>query len=95
MVRMPGAWKTFEELEDCLTLEELEILLDKARDVEYKLFKMHAALQGHDLGDASGKESNEDRFKRIEREALAKLQGISEEELELRDVGITIIREGE
>jgi len=43
-----GAWKSFEELEDELTLPELLVLVSSCRRSDYKNIKMMAMAQGAD-----------------------------------------------
>ena len=92
MVRIPGMFKNFDELEDNLSLEELEILLAKARDVKHDEQRFAASLKGINL-DESVRESQEEAFERVKRRAQAKLAGISEEEVELGEIGINLIVE--
>lgn len=46
-----GIWKSFEELEECLSLPELFSALDSQRDKVYQDRKFFAALQGVDLDE--------------------------------------------
>ena len=87
MVRIPGMFKNFDELEDNLTLGELEILLSKAREVEHDRQRFAASLKGIDL-DKGDEESAEERFERVKRRAQAKLAGMSEEQFEFAEIGI-------
>lgn len=86
-----GHWKNFEEIEDNLTLDELQSILEASREQEYRRNKFAAALKGIDL-DAQNKDSDSS-FEEIKRRAEAKLRGISEEEIEFSDIGIAVIEE--
>lgn len=82
---MLGHWKNFEELEENLSLPELEAILEAGRDAEYQRFKFQASLKGINLDEETNQGSS---FDDIKRRADAKLYGISEEEVQLREVGI-------
>ena len=88
MVRIPGMFKNFDDLEESLNLNELETLLDKARDVEHDRMRFAASLKGIDLDKGQAK-SEEERFNEVKRKAEAQLRGMSEEELEFEQIGIT------
>jgi hypothetical protein len=82
MVRIPGIFRNFDELEENLTLAELELLLSKAREVEHDRQRFAASLKGINL-DSQNKESQEEAYERVKRRAKARLTGMSEEEVEL------------
>jgi len=87
-------WKNFEELEENLTLQEVEILLDVYREQEYQKQKFAAALKGIDLDENSGrKQGDAPTFEDIKRRAEAKNRGVTEEQLELADIGIAVVEE--
>lgn len=46
-----GAWKSIEELEDILILEELIYLYEQAVKKERRLMRVVAAAMGADIGD--------------------------------------------
>lgn len=92
MVRIPGMFKNFDDLEENLCLAELEKLLEKARDVEHDRMKFAASLKGIDI-DKGNAESNEERFERVKRRAQAQLAGIDEDEFEFMEIGIEVVRE--
>jgi len=48
-----GHWKNYDELESNLSLEELMVTLNAARDREYRERKFLAAMQGVDLDEAN------------------------------------------
>lgn len=87
MVRVPGAWKNFEEIEDNLTLGELDEILNAARKMQHEQNKFIAAMQGIDL-EKNGRP--EDEFEAVKRRAEAQLAGMSEEQYEFSQVGIQI-----
>lgn len=93
MVRVPGGWKNIEDLEESISLPELESILDAAREIEHNGFKFAASLKGIDLDKESNRESPEQAFARIERRAKARLAGMSEDELEFQEIGIEFIEE--
>lgn len=81
-----GQWRNFEELEVNLSLPELEAIIDAERDRQYTQNKFLAALKGIDL-DAGAAESVQSRFDDIVAEAYAELEGVSEEEFTLGQLG--------
>ena len=88
-----GHWKNFEEIEENLTLKELEVILQAARDQEYSRQKFAAALKGVNLDESKTSGDKELTFEDIKRRAQAKVTGISEEQLEFADIGIAIVEE--
>lgn len=89
---MLGHWKNFEELEENLSLAELNQVLDSSRKARHEEHKFFAAIQGIDID--KGKAEN-NAFEEVKRRAQAKLRGMSEEELDLSEVGISIEMEDE
>jgi hypothetical protein len=88
MVRVPGMYKSFDELEENLSLDDLEVLLIKTRDVEKDRQRFMAAMQGIDLDEK--KSEQKDKYEEIVRRAEARRLGKSVEELELEEFGIQI-----
>lgn len=84
-----GKWKNVEELEEVLTLEELEAIIKASREQEYRAQKFAAALKGVDLDE--GESDAQERFEKAKRRAEAKLTGKSEEAIELEALGIDIV----
>lgn len=82
-----GIWRNVEDLEDALSLPELEVILTASREKEHRYNKFMAALQGVDI-DKGNQESAEAAFDRVQRRATARLSGASEEQLEHNDFGI-------
>ena len=87
-------WKNFDELEENITVEELNHILEAAREQEYERKKFAAALKGIDL-DEKNNRGNADTptFEDIKRRAEAKARGMTEEQIELADIGIAVIEE--
>lgn len=88
-------WKNFDELEDALSIQEVEVLLDASRAQQYENHKFAAALKGIDLDEQSGKSGNDDAptFEDIKRRAEAKARGVSEDQLAFADIGIAVVEE--
>lgn len=78
-----GIWKNVEELEESLCLEELELIIKKAREKEQREQKFMAALKGIDLD--SSQEDNQERFEKVQKRAQAILQNKSADEVERDD----------
>lgn len=84
-----GIWKNIEDLETHINLNELEVILDAARDKEHRHNRFMAMLKGIDI-DAPAKEEAKERFDRAKMRAESRLTGRSSEELELDSLGIEI-----
>lgn len=85
---MLGIWKNFEEIEENLTIAELEKLLEVKRDQDWQNKKFSAALKGIDLDEPGDKEAP--TFDDIKRRAEAKVKGVSADALEFAEIGIGI-----
>ncbi len=85
---MLGIWKNFEEIEENLTLAELEKLLEVKRDQDFQEKKFAAALKGVNLDDPN--DGDAPSFEDIKRRAEAKARGVSAEALEFAEIGIGI-----
>jgi hypothetical protein len=88
-----GQWKNFEEIEENLTLKEVEVILEASREQEYNRQKFAAALKGVDLDENRGKNDDTPTFEDIKRRAEAKTRGVSEEVVEFANIGIAVIEE--
>lgn len=86
---MIGHWKNFDELEENLSLAELEAILDAERKRQHSKHRFMAMLKGIDLDSAAAKsEDNMDPFERAKAKAEAMQRGLSEEEYEFDDMGL-------
>lgn len=86
-----GIWKNVTDLEESLSLPELQAILDASREREHRERKFMAALKGVDL---DGEENNaKEKFDEVQRRAQAKLTGKSEQQLEMDDFGLDIEEE--
>jgi len=93
-----GAWKSIEEMEDCITIDELNVLLDAHREAEFQRQKFAAALKGVDLGErTSGASGSEKTFEDIRREAEQEILGENvghlSEKADLAQFGIRVEEE--
>ena len=89
-----GHWKNYSELEENLSIEELEATLSAFRETKREDRKFAAALKGIDIEkDSSG--SVEERFEKVQLRAASRITGKSEDELTLGKIGIQIEIEGE
>lgn len=83
-----GIYKSYEELESHLTITEMNLLLKaKAKDRENH-YKVLAAFQGHKWGEEEGGDSAEEAVERMMQRAEAKLNGTTDEHVELEAMGI-------
>jgi hypothetical protein len=88
-----GHWKNFEEIENSLTLEEVQILLDAQRRSEFQKQKFAAALKGVELPDPDSE--GLPTFEDVKRRAQAKASGMSEDQIAFMDVGILVLEDDE
>lgn len=93
MVRVPGAWANFYELEVSLSLPELEAILESAREQEHSMLKFQASLKGINLDGAGA--SQEERFMDIKNRAAAKAAGKDQQHYELEALGFGVENGGE
>jgi len=84
-----GAWKNFEELEEELSLDELDEIILGIYEAEERRDKFVAAVNGLDYdGDSTESDNPQGTVSRetIERRAKLRLEGKSEEEIESADL---------
>ena len=62
---MLGIWKSFEELEESLSMNELIVILEKTRELNYDEKKFLAAIQGIDLEKESNKNNGGDAWEKM------------------------------
>lgn len=89
---LSGMYKTFEELEESITVEELLELVQARADIEYRGFRLAASLKGVDLDEEQRKEAGAS-FEQIKLRADARLAGKTEEQVALEKMGISITKE--
>jgi hypothetical protein len=78
-----GIWKNIEDLEENLTLEELELVVNSSRKKEERHYRILASLKGIKLDDGEEEaETGEDALLRVKRRAAAKLQGKTDAEID-------------
>lgn len=76
-----GPWKNFEELEESINIDELNLILKAAHEREHRHTKVLAALKGIDI-DKADSESAKSKFEKAQLRAQARIAGITEEEME-------------
>ena len=81
-----GKWKNVIEMEDCLTLDELYLLVDAKHRAEHEHRKFLAALKGIDLDE----ETKNSEFEETQLMAQAELAGKSKQEYVFDMIGIEI-----
>lgn len=84
-----GIWDNIEDLERKINLDELRLILDAARERDYRNQRFLAAIQGIDL-DEGVREQNASRFEEVELRAQACLQGKTIDELEFDILGLDV-----
>ena len=94
MVRIPGSWSSFDQIEEALTLDELMLLYSTIHESLTSDRKFAASLKGIDLGgDDSTAESSS--FEDVKRRAEARLQGVTEDQLSIAEAGFGFEEEAE
>jgi len=84
-----GIWKNIEDLEMHINLNELEVILEAAREREHRNMKFMAAIQGIDI-DKDNKEQAAAKFDEVQQRVQARLQGKSVEQLEYDELGLDV-----
>lgn len=80
MLAVPGSWKSLEELEESITLDELMRVLNKNREIKADSQKFMAQLQGVELQYGPGQEDDDmDPVERIARRAQDRILSQQEE----------------
>lgn len=72
-----------------ISLDELKVILDAARDRDYRNQRFMAAIQGIDI-DKGAKEDAAEALERVKMRAAARLQGKSVEQLEFDELGLDV-----
>jgi hypothetical protein len=75
-----GIYKNVAELEEALTLPELELIVKSSRDKEHRLMRFYGFFKGVDIDEGNGQSAKE-RFEAVQRRAEAKLAGRTDEEI--------------
>ena len=89
-----GVWKNVEELEECLCLAELKLILDSRRDEQMRIMKFQAQLKGIDLDKADTEEAQR-KFREVQDRVNAKLAGMSSQQYEYDQMGFAYEEEEE
>lgn len=89
------AFKNFEEMEDCLSLDELTLMATTQREDKHNYYRFLAAMQGIDLDkDGSG---GDETFEDIKHRAAMKVRAMkenkTEEQVEFEELGVAVITE--
>lgn len=102
MIIIPGSWKSIEEVEENVTLDDVITLLSKYRELRHHDREFEASLHGKELEGGSGG-SGEDPFQKAVKNAEARLTELSQEAKEeggagdsnddaLRSMGISVTK---
>lgn len=83
-----GIYKSFEELEENLTLAELNLLLKAGAKRDERLHRVLAAVNGIKWDSDETTETGEEAMDRIKKQAAAMMQGKTVEQMELEEAGI-------
>lgn len=84
-----GIYRSFEELEEHLTIREMNLLLMADAKKSERLHRVLAAVNGIKWGDESEAGSAEDVVEQMKKKAQLRADGIEdEEELDLAAMGI-------
>ena len=89
-----GTWKNVEDLEEALTLAELQLVINALREQELRNQKFFAAINGIDLDKAAAKDA-EEKFMQVKQRVDARLAGMDEEKFELNSLGFDVLDDDE
>ena len=90
-VGCPGRWANFDELEDSLSIDELQLILNTIRDSREREQRFLAAINNIQLPNP-----HQEKMEEIKARAAARLRGEPVEnyqDMSLEDLGIAVIRE--
>jgi len=77
-----GIWKNYEELEETISLDELNAILAAGRERDMRHWKFQASLKGIKIDDEETDnqplETGEEALERIKRRAALKAHGVDE-----------------
>jgi len=79
-----GAWKSFEEMEESISVIELSQILNAKHEQENKEQRFLAAINGIDLGEAT-QDGEAPSFEDIKARAESKIKGENEVDKEMRE----------
>lgn len=84
---MPGAYKNFADLENNLTIDEIEMILEADREIKKAQQVFEAGLAGVDILKAE----HEAKVKEVKRRAESRIFGEKNfAEMELTELGFTV-----
>lgn len=86
---LTGCWDNFNEMEEKLSYPELNLMVKALRDREEREFRVLAAVNGIELN----KNDKNEEFERVKRNAEARRRGVTEEQVELEELGFKMIEE--
>lgn len=82
-----GIWKNVAELEETLSLPEMELVVKAAHEREHRHNRFAAALKGIDI-DEGEQDDVRERMEAVEARAAARLRGEDPDEAEFATLGI-------
>ena len=85
---MPGAYKNFDDLEESLSLPELEIILKATRGRRHEEQRFQASLVGIEIEEGASDENGYAEIERRAQERIAAESGIDLESVEWGEMGI-------
>lgn len=83
-----GNWKSIDELEESITLKELQLLMDARNKEVDRQQRFQAAIQGIELPEDEPESKEEGTWEQAQAKAQAILAGKSEEEMFFDDLGV-------
>lgn len=95
MVRIPGSWSSFDQIEEALTLDELMLLYSTIHESLTSDRKFAASLKGIDLDKNDSNQAESSSFDDVKRRAEARLQGVTEDQLSFAEAGFGFEEEAE
>ena len=95
MVRIPGSWSSFDQIEEALTLDELMLLYSTIHESLTSDRKFAASLKGIDLDKNDSNQAESSSFDDVKRRAEAKLRGVTEDQLSFAEAGMGFEEEAE
>lgn len=84
-----GNWKSLVDMEDCLTMDELMLILKAERKKQHEKNRFYALFKGVDLDEEKG-DNELSEFQKVRMQADAALAGMSQEQYVFDMIGIDV-----
>jgi hypothetical protein len=85
-----GNWKNFQELEDNMSMPEIEAVLKAGRERQENINRFNAAIKGINIDEDGDTLTAADKVEEMKRRAEARAAGKSDDEFDMNELGLEI-----